>query len=316
MQPVVLSHETEFAPALTGEAGSLYTLFKWALPQLGWTLAFDDEPGKRAAFRNDPAHGTGYYLMIWDDPADHAADARKARAQVYLDMLDIDNGVDPVFSVERYIPKSVSLDSAQRQWFVIGDAQRFHFMREADGQGSHDGFNWLPIGDFKPYFPNDSGPFMCPLSDDPAANGQSAGWGVSELAYTSSSSSGVSRTDHSEGFALSFAGIGSATLRPRSFSPGSNDSAVYGSSGSTLGDSTPAARVVVSEGWAPRGEIVGALNPLQDRPFGNGFQEVEDVHNGRELTTCLYFNATPYFGENTPGRGSIYIDIGSDWSDW
>src|SRR5690625_2858681 len=303
MTPVVLNHEIPFSPALTGEAGSLYNIFKWALPQLGWTLAFDDEPGLRAAFRNDPVHGSGCYLMIWDDPDDHERDARRCRAQVYLDMIDIDTGVDPAFSAPRYVAKPITADATARQWYVIGDNRRFHFMRDASGastKAGNEGFNWYPVGDFKKYFPGDPCEFICPLGN---GNPTSQNWASSlGIAYSGSSSGGVNRTDTEEGFPLKFDRSAPGTLRLRSFGPGGANR-IAGSNGSVLDTSNPAARIIVSENWAPRGEIVGALNPLQNRPFGGGVHEVQ-VHNGREVTDALYFNATPYGGETDPRRGS------------
>jgi len=311
--PTHLYDASAGAPTLNGTTGAMYDVLKWALPQVGWTLAYDDAAGHRAAFRNDPVSGTGYYLMIWDDPADHAGDARVARIQIFLDMTDIDTGVDPVYSVERYVAKSPTLDTTAQEWHIIGDSLRFHLMRQAGG----DGFNWYTFGDGKNYFASDNTLFICPLTTNNNPISQGGAHGISRLAYTSADGIGVDVTDVEEAVALDYSGVSSATVRFRSFPPDSDSAAIPGSSGTVLDTSNPAARVIIAEGWEPRGEIVGGLNPLQDRPYGFGWQLLSGVvHNGNEITDVLYFNCTPYAGESNPNRGSIYIDIGSDWSNW
>ena len=320
--PTVLSHASTGAPALTGEDGSLYEIFKWALPQLGWAVAYD-EPGEfRVALRNDPVAGTGYYLKIWDDSSDHAGTARHARAQVFLDMTGIDAGIDPAFSVQRFIAKSPALSSTTRHWYIIGDAQRFYFLRDADGTTNRGGgFNCYHFGDFNPFFPQDPGPYFCPLSSSSGFGTQDPAWALSAVsvsdALTPTDASTASRTDYQESLPVLFNGSGSGTARLRSFAGASSGAPNMGDNGGTqLAPSNPASRVFVAEGNLLRGELVGALNPLQSRPFGSGSQLVPGVHNGREPVDVMYFNMTMFFNENNPNRGSIYIDVSSDWSDW
>ena len=122
--PTTLTSLDSGAPALSGSDGALYNVLKWALPQIGWTLEFDDSTNFRAAFKNDPGGGLGGYLRVIDKAADHAGDARQAQVWLYDTMSDVNSGTNPTTGTS-FITKSEIANSASRQWRIVGDKTSF-----------------------------------------------------------------------------------------------------------------------------------------------------------------------------------------------
>ena len=146
------------APSLSGETGALYSVLKWALPQLGWTLEFDDEANSRAAFRNSPVNGTGDYLRIADNPTDHnGVNAKTANFRSYSAMSDVDTGTDEVGSAGWLICKSVTTDSTTRPWAIVGDSTYFFLLIAAGNNGFYQEYYFGDIASDKP---GDAGAFM------------------------------------------------------------------------------------------------------------------------------------------------------------
>ncbi len=321
--PMFLKSADAGAPALTGQDGSMYGVLKWALPQIGWSIEFDNNTDV-IAFRNSALVGTGYYLRIDDAEANHGGTSRHAAVQVYSAMSDIDTGTSPLFSVERYLPKSTLVDSTAREWLLVGDARAFWLFVNVAGGGS---FVPLYIGDFKPYAPDDPAPWVSPLSISTDSGGQRNVTGIVGIAYTATQLLAANTlgsdttTDTPEAFALSYDGntVG-ATCRLRSFSPSSSSALFRRPPGNTGGGAVSGiatARLIVSEGNAARGELLGGLNPLTDRPLGSsGWQIAESLNTGTGTPAdCLYVAISPFMGD-TSSRGSLFVDIESDWGDW
>lgn len=313
--PTVLDQSSSGAPALTGEDGSLYNVLKWALPQLGWSLAFDDATAFKAAFRNNPATGTGTYLKVSDRAADHNADARRARAEVFGSMSDIDAGTDAIYSVQRFFLKSTLLSATARNYTIIGDPLRFHLMVDAAGANY---FRWYHAGDFKKMYLADMTNFICPLNSDTATGATTGTWGISAIAFGSAvAGTGSLVSDYEEGMLANFAGTASATFRLKSYDATIvGNAAAPGSRGSVLSPSNPSARIIVCEDNSPRGEIVGAMNPLRDQPHGTTKVTGLEINNGRSVADAIYFPTSSRFSSTAGGLGSVYIDISSDWSEW
>lgn len=146
------------APVLTGETGALYGVLKWALPTLGWTLAFDDAVNSRAAFRNNTLTGTGDYLRIADNPADHnGTDARMANVRSYSSMSDVNTGTDGVGDASWLIGKSMSADSTARPWAIVGDSTYFTLLIAA---GNNNFYNEYYYGDIVSDKVVDAGAFL------------------------------------------------------------------------------------------------------------------------------------------------------------
>lgn len=157
--PTVLRSTDSGAPDLTGEDGSLYDVLKWALPQLGWTLEHDDATNFRAAFRNDPTTGTGYYFRLVDKAADHNADARRARVTGYSSMSDVDTGVDPIepSGGQCFIVKSTTLDATARAYMVFGTETGFYLLVDSFSDRKSKLFF---IGDFRSLDSSDNKNFI------------------------------------------------------------------------------------------------------------------------------------------------------------
>ena len=122
--PTTLTNLDSGAPALSGSDGALYNVLKWALPQIGWTLEFDDDVNFRAAFKNDPSGGLGGYLRVIDKAADHASDARQAQVWLYDTMTDVNSGTNPTTETS-FITKSENVNTASREWRIVGDKTSF-----------------------------------------------------------------------------------------------------------------------------------------------------------------------------------------------
>lgn len=180
--PTIIQSTDAGAPALTGEDGSLYNVLVWALPQLGWTLEFDDAVNSQAAFRNSAATGTGYYLKIIDKAADHASDAKKVAVRGYASMTDINTGLDPIDSggALLYWGKSGSLDATARPWKIIGTETCFYFLVDRQGYGKH---TCVFAGDIISLKPGDSENFLIFGSEhsSPATTTQWLAWAANNV---------------------------------------------------------------------------------------------------------------------------------------
>ncbi|HSH26742.1 MAG TPA: hypothetical protein VK972_03075, partial [Wenzhouxiangella sp.] len=285
---------------------------------LGWSIEFDDG-ASTLVIRNDPVIGTGYYVKFIDAAAYHADDSRRCAIEVYAAMSGIDEGVDPVFSVERYIVKSTSASSAGRKWHIIGDGRVMHILIDAaDRSATH--YNWHYLGDFKRYLPDDAANFFCAFPSDTSGGAQSPASLPGRLAISSTNASTEywAMTDLPEALAAAYQGSPGAMARLRSYPPSTSSfvNVPMGSLGSgSLGGSLPAARVIVCQGNTPRGELIGVLNPLLAHPHGeDDIVEILDLDVGGHAVDAIY---VPFTGEYaaTSQTGSLYIPL-SDWSDW
>lgn len=144
------------APALNGQAGSLYAVMKWALPQLGWTIEFDNATDV-IAFRNSTLSGTGNYLRVDDNPANHVADARSAALSSFETMSDIDAGTNQTGGTSCLIQKSATANSAARPWAIVGDERYFWWLADTGSSGR---YMELYLGDIESDTPGDSGAFL------------------------------------------------------------------------------------------------------------------------------------------------------------
>ena len=173
MVPVVLSNATQNAPALSGSAGSLYALFKWALPQLGWTVEFD-EGATKIVFRNNSTSGTGFRFRVNDSKANHAATDIRAEVSAYQSMSDVDTGTEKIPTTgERYWIKSHTEDTTPRDWFIIGTDKFFFFLSYNGAFSTEEGFRLHFVGDIKSNLSIDNAPFVLSGNSSTSTNGSS-----------------------------------------------------------------------------------------------------------------------------------------------
>lgn len=136
--PTILTWEDSGAPQIesTTTEGELYEVFKWALPQLGWTLEYDLPGEFTAAFRNDPIDGSGKYLQVVDDPSLHANNRQLAHAWMYDTMSSAtagtgrtpDNATNGRRIPKLHTPATTAGPQGPRAWYILGDKRRFIFL--------------------------------------------------------------------------------------------------------------------------------------------------------------------------------------------
>lgn len=164
--PMKLTHLDTGAPVLTGEDGAMYSLLKWALPQLGWTIEHDDAANFRIAFRNSDADGLGGFLQIYDQAADHLGNAGRARVRLFSTMSDVNTGADESpTSDNAYIIKSGLADTTVRRWEIYGDDRTFMLFTNVADQDNDNTWHHCIIGNLEPRKSTDN-TFMFAGSDE------------------------------------------------------------------------------------------------------------------------------------------------------
>lgn len=170
MLPVVLKSTDVDAPQSTNAAGSLREIWRWALPQLGWTEAFDDASANKVAFRNSPVDGLGFYVQL-----DDAGTTDCVPVVGYTSMTGIDTG-DNVFghSPQLYVFKH-SGNASSDEWAIVGDNRTFYWIRQTNFvPDSVPHFNVGVFGEFRRFVPVDMANFLVTGigSSNPSTGGQ------------------------------------------------------------------------------------------------------------------------------------------------
>jgi len=350
MVPVILRETDPGAPVLNGTDGSLYNVVKWALPQLGWTIEFDNGVDT-IAFRNNPLTGSGYYLQIDDNSADHSRDARFARVRGFETMSALGVGTREFPTLqERAWAKSSTLDNTPREYYFIGTDTFFYFGTWNDRVDRSTGYRTYCAGDFIPYSANDPGTFMiasgrCPSLSDYSV---SSGLAAAGIGYWASN-----ETDFSVGnqllyaLAKSFDGTingdsgylicsTNTVSTNTSISHRNNGAHELGSTGDPdlITGSLPYSRLEIfaeaSSGnliFQRRGYLPGIVNPLNALTYNeyrqgispyNNFDVLSGLNNGKQLADFALIWGNYYFGasNSTGGNFAYMIDITSDWENW
>ena len=295
------------APNLSGTTGALYSVLKWALPQLGWTLEFDDTVNSRAAFRNDPINGTGDYLRIADNPADHdGANAKTANVRSYSAMSDVDTGEDEVGAANWLICKSSTANSDERSWAIIGDSTYFMLLISAENNGFYQEYY---LGDIASDKPGDAGAFMTQGTTmiDPSTNSD-------VVPHRSYGSTMLSSSRSSLRFNVAGGTVGAPAIYTEENASGSTTaiSAAPGESGAYPEPASGGVRVVdvvVQEtNGIIRGRLKGALR-IMNNVIGQfaSFQVIENQATTRGLKDCVVVNRRPRIN-NTTLQGVLLFD--------
>jgi len=310
----IVSSSDEGAPFLRGEAGALYTVMKWALPQLGWTIEYDDPANNKIVFRNNPL-GTGDYLRFADNPGDSDLNERGCNVRSYADMSTIDDGVDGVGDSSWFIVKSQIADSAPRAWKIIGDSYSF-WLLVAAGESSGDAFNEYYLGDIAPDRPGDPGAFLTQASNETNIS-QSAivtpfsVWGNqvnghSELRYDLDQS------------VVGVVAVYSDTVSSSSVSGRSSDPGAFGNYPEPATGGIRVIDVQVHEAWTNdiRGRLRGGMQILND-VVGVFPDEhiIEGQATARGLADCMILNRYARLS-NPNGQGVLLFDVSTDLEAW
>ena len=157
MLPVVLKSSDTGAPQSTSAASSLREIWKWALPQLGWTEEFDDASAHKVAFRNSPVDGLGFYIQL-----DDSGTTNCVPVVGYTSMTGIDTG-DDIFghSPQLHVLKHSTLASSD-EWAIVGDNRTFYWIRQSRRVLGDDvpHFNVAAFGEFRRFSPVDMHYFL------------------------------------------------------------------------------------------------------------------------------------------------------------
>lgn len=304
--PTVLSQASAGAPALTGQTGTLYDVLKWALPQLGWTVEFDDAANHRIAFRNNPL-GTGDFLRIADNPADHDGDERMANPRSYADMSDVNTGLDEVGASNWVILKSLTADGVPRPYWIIGDERSFWLFI---GSGDDEHFQWYYFGDIQPDRPGDEGAFLTTAGDElsPSTVSFVGPWSDND------SLAGFSQLRYDLDMAL----VGVGLNLDSDFAMNSQTGAVGTYPEPATGGIRVADRSMqeTRTGGHRRGRLRGWLDIANDvvNVWPNG-HVVENQATQRGLIDGMIMNLFPR-PSNSSLEGVALLDISSDWNDW
>ena len=321
MIPLVLTNSSPGAPALTGQDGSLYNILKWALPELGWTLEFDDSANFRAAFRTGMPAGSGYFLRIRDKGADHGwGDGRYMAVEGFSSMSDVDTGNDGFPSSDHYLFKATETDATVHPWAIIGTATFFWFLPNVNGIGHR----WYWAGDYIAFASDDATNFCIGAEGSPTTSTTATVVAFSRLGAGADGSQ-VSQCAAMSRDGLAF-GVNQGVVSPIGSSATSGEMGSIGTYPDPFTGSVNVSRIELAdslENWARRGVLPGILNPMADlrvssqSDFANQ-DIVAGLSNGRIITDLQYFALNRSFDFNNSGwRAAAFFDVSNDWGpDW
>jgi hypothetical protein len=329
MIPLVIKSTDVGAPSLTGQDGSMYTLMKWALPQLGWTQEFDDGVNFKVAFRNNPVKGTGYHIRFRDKAADHAFTAHFCCVDAFETMSDIDTGTKRFPLVDRYWVKSPVTTAVAYPYIFIGTDIFFYFFTYTfDDLASQQHGLLQCAGDYIPVTAMDPAPFY--LHSFNATWNAWASYhlgGSSMFSYTGPQPNHAMQCDASLAVDStgSLFGRGSARVL---FNQGRSAIAYIGGTGGparqVFTNAPLYSRVGLMEviGEHIRGFFPGLIHSASARLDYANQAIVLGVPDGIGTTTCLFIkhdNQYPLINTssvNSYGYGGFLFDIGRDWDTW
>lgn len=278
--PIVYRWDDANAPVARAESTSFVEILTACLvdgygekPAAGWTKEFVNVEGTKAAFRNDPIAGSGFFFRaenissyIW-------------LVQAYETMDTLDTGLGPFADVSLYTHVGMT-DLTPRQWVLIADNRCFYWLHNyyvaADGiygSGSYDRYSkFVFFGDI--ISRNDPDPYGCALV---ACDSTSNGIG-SSLAETDNPNSSSAPGMY---LARNFAGD-AAICKTTQYYPGGTCYPGYsGSYGSPRSSGLTAARPALNDGtpYSFRGFLPGFYAP--GSPYADFTQYEEVVIDGK-----------------------------------
>jgi len=158
--PVYLTSSDTNAPDLDGTPGALNNVLKWALPQMGWTVEFEDAAQQKVVYRNSPVDGLGAYIQV-DDSASIASSYSAYAVPItgYGSMTAVDTGAGQFATNNKILryPADESSPNGPRTWRIVGDNRTFYWMPEVRY------WQWPALqgfGEFYSYVPTDNGYFF------------------------------------------------------------------------------------------------------------------------------------------------------------
>lgn len=338
--PTILRSTDAGAPTLNGTAGSLYAVFKWALPLLGWSIEYDDGISK-IAFRNDALKGSGAYFQLTDDDSHGTADARACQIKGYRSMTALDTGTDGFPASDAFLWKSQTLDATAREYLIIGDERSFWAGLEYLEFSNTEGYRTYYIGDFNSSVAGDV-PFMLSFGSVPSFsnNGTASLFREAQQGWDSAIRS---RATIPGGLLQNYNG----QINPQnawfwvvnpSLNTGTSEPfGAHGSYPDPISGRTLASRIFLAdpdivlsdsqEHLSYRGWLRGMLNPMHFLTAdgeGKGHHSIQNdtvlggINNGIENVSVLYVRGCYAMGNpNTQNfEHAYFFDIDTDWNNF
>ena len=314
--PIVYKSTDGNAPVLAGVRTSLVDIFTKCLvtgygkkAPAGWTRPYANAELTRASFRNNPATGTGFYLMVDQATSTYA---NGAYFRGYELMTSESAGSFP-FGHSFEIPNiSATRDSTARPWVLVATDAWFYFFGYNDlgsmptnsslltGDATGNG-PLVAFGDFDSILADDA--YNCMLFiNQPYSNaavfGRSVGAGTASINghYVARAASGKS---------------GELAVAVHVAAPGSDNSnnSMNGACPAYTGPSSLlVSKALINNGAAntARGFLPGLVVPLHPAPFGH--LSIVSLADGHDYCAVTF---KPTTGSGELSRGQFLFDMGA-----
>lgn len=326
--PTIYSSTDPGAPALSGTVGSLLNLMRALLvtgygsspnakPGLGWTEAFTG--ANKAAFRNSPITGSGYYLQVDDTNANYGL------LRAFETMTAIDTGTNLVPTAAQLAngliwAKSSQASAVARAWFAIGTETCVYLFMDSDGKLLE---NAAPhfAGDLISLKPGDLHAFA--ISTYGGAGIYSVNSNTN-LFYTASSMQTGADTISAAPLVIarSSSGATGAVLGthlnlvgawPAGRGYGGTASPQIPYPAPNIGGLLYDRPLINDAAYSPRGYFPGLYAPLHNRPLADLSQLLEP--DGRPAGTIFLARSYRSFSiGQTTGNGQLLFDLTAEWA--
>lgn len=303
--PIVYRWDDGNAPVARGERRSLCDILYACLvtgygskPGAGWTREYVNATFDKAAFRNNPLTGTGFFLQV---DGFGAANAYTPIVQGFEAMTSESDGLFPFNASTQAGPLSNAANTTARPWILMADDRAFYFFCWSTITGTPNNTHWYTtamfFGDPVSRYPID--PYCCGL----VCNGSNGSFGY---VYSSDSITGALG---GPGFAMprrATGAVGSILSIPiRGGGPGA--SALMGATGLPY---TPGDQILITrphlneaEAYSFRGWLPGLYYPCHP----SAFTQLQNINSDGKSFINILTRAV-----NVTGAGNFFISL-DDW---
>lgn len=205
----VYTSEDAGAPQIAaGKASEVIAILKACLVDgygaksgLGWSVAFEDVPTFKIAFRNSTTDASGGFFQIWS-----ATETDISQTQLYMrgarSMTGLDSFVDGSYQ------QALRFATSVKHWALVGTSAGFYFMGAlnltVDSNGTTESAIFF-VGDIHSYYANDAGRFTTVARPGLASDMTSSNWShyIPNISSASASYSQINKlydTDGSSGY--------------------------------------------------------------------------------------------------------------------
>lgn len=268
--PIVYRWDDGNAPVARGERRSLCDILYACLvtgygtqPGAGWTREFVNATFDKAAFRNNPITGTGFFLQV--DGLVNAY-ANQSFVNGFEVMTSVDDGLFPFNASAQFCPTADNPGTTARPWVLIADDRAFWFICWGSITATPDAANGnvtaMFFGDYVSRYASD--PWACGLVSH--GNGGSYGYMMSSMNEAGGLSSTGIATPRNQN------GVATPSLPVLNHGSGLGHQTFMGTHGVpyTSGGQLLIARPTLTEAvpYSFRGWLPGLYYPLHPLAFG------------------------------------------------